>query len=331
MILLTGGAGYIGSHANKMLNTGNYQTIIYDNLSRGQQQFVKWGKFVQGDLRDKDLLRRVMQMFPIAAVMHYASFIEVGESVAQPSIYFRNNVVNTLNLLDVMVECKIKYLIFSSSCAIYGNPLHIPIREDHLLQPINPYGKCKWMVEQILQDYEKAYGLRHVCLRYFNAAGAAPDAEIGEWHQPETHLVPIVLQVAAGLRPCVEIYGTDYDTPDGTCVRDYVHVNDLISGHILALEHLRNGGASEVLNLANSRGYSVRDVIKAAKQVTGLPIEVVKKARREGDPAVLVGNSDKARKILGWKPQYSDLMEIIQTAWKWEKIKTGLKNVSAVR
>lgn len=321
MILLTGGAGYIGSHANKMLNTGNCQTIIYDNLSRGHRQFVKWGQFVQGDLGDKDLLRCVMQMFPIDAVMHYASFIEVGESVAHPSIYFRNNVVNTLNLLDVMAEYKIKYLIFSSSCALYGNPLHIPIQEDHRQQPINPYGRCKWMVEQVLQDYEKAYGLRHVCLRYFNAAGADPDCEIGEWHEPETHLVPLILQVASGLRSFVEIYGTDYDTPDGTCIRDYVHVNDLASAHILAMEHLRNGGASEIFNLANTRGYSVKDVVKAAKQVTGMPIDVVEKSRREGDPAVLVGNSDKARKILGWKPQYADLIEIVQTAWTWEKIK----------
>src|SRR4030043_764330 len=235
MILIAGGAGYIGSHANKILNKRGYETVVYDNLSRGHREFAKWGHFVLGDLADKDQLRLCFKTYPIEAVMHYCAFCYVGESVDHPAEYYRNNVVNTLNLLDVMVEFGVKYFIFSSTCSTYGNPLQIPMTEDHPQQPINPYGKSKLMVEQILKDYDYTYGIRHVCLRYFNAAGADPEGEIGEWHDPEPHLIPLSLQAAAGQRVHIQIYGTDYDTPDGTCIRDYIHINDLAAGHLLAL------------------------------------------------------------------------------------------------
>ena len=304
-----------------MLNAQNVETVIYDNLSRGHQEAVQWGHFVHGDLADRDLLRRCFQSYPIDAVMHFASLIEVGESVTRPAEYYRNNVVNTLNLLDVMVENEVKYLIFSSSCAVYGKPLSVPIREDHPQQPINPYGKSKGIVEQILKDYEKAYGLHHVCLRYFNAAGADPDGVIGESHDPETHLIPIILQAAKGLRPHVDIYGTDYDTPDGTCLRDFVHVNDLVSAHILALKYLRGGGSSTAFNLSNTREYSVREVVETTMRITGQPIRMAEKAKRDGDAAALVGHADKAKAVLGWQPRYPDLADMIQTAWSWEKKK----------
>ena len=258
MILIAGGAGYIGSHANKILNKQGYETVVYDNLSRGHREFAKWGHFVLGDLADKDQLRLCFKTYPIEAVMHYCAFCYVGESVDYPAEYYRNNVVNTLNLLDVMVEYGLKYFIFSSTCATYGNPLKIPMTEDHPQQPINPYGKSKLMVEQILKDYDAAYGIRHVCLRYFNAAGADPEGEIGEWHEPEPHLIPLALQVAAGQREHLQIYGTDYETPDGTCIRDYIHINDLAAAHLLALEYLQKGAPSDAFNLGNGTGFSVK-------------------------------------------------------------------------
>jgi UDP-glucose 4-epimerase len=317
MILIAGGAGYIGSHANKILNKRGYETVVYDNLSRGHREFVKWGHFVLGDLADKDHLRFCFKPYPIEAVMHYCAFCYVGESVDHPSEYYRNNVVNTLNLLDVMVEYGVKYLIFSSTCATYGNPLQIPMTEDHPQQPINPYGKSKLMVEQILKDYDEAYNIRHICLRYFNAAGADPEGEIGEWHEPEPHLIPLLLQAAAGDRDHVKIYGTDYETPDGTCIRDYIHINDLAAGHILALEYLQKGAPSDAFNLGNGNGFSVKEVIHAAERVTGKAIKVVEAERRPGDPPILVGSADKARKILNWRPEYPGLDEIIKTAWLW--------------
>ncbi len=329
MILLAGGAGYIGSHANKMLNNMGYETIIYDSLSRGHRELVQWGNFVQGDLADKDSLRNCFSSYHIDAVMHYGALIEVGESVQHPSQYYRNNVLNTLNLLDVMAEYKVKYFIFSSSCAIYQPCSRKPIAEDQPQQPLTPYGKSKFMVEKILEDYDAAYGIRYASLRYFNAAGADPSGLIGEWHNPETHLVPLVLQAAAGMRECINIYGTDYDTPDGTCIRDYVHVNDLAAAHILALQHVQKRDVSDVFNLANTRGYSVREVIETARLVTGRPIVVVEKDRRPGDADILIGDADKARKILGWESQYPGLEEIIQTAWTWQKIRTWHKDTFA--
>jgi UDP-glucose 4-epimerase len=318
MILITGGAGYIGSHANKILNKKGYETVVYDNLSRGHREFAKWGHFVLGDLADKEQLKRCFKTYPIEAVMHYGAFCYVGESVDHPSEYYRNNVVNTLNILDAMVEYGVKYFIFSSTCATYGNPLQTQMAEDHPQQPISPYGKSKLMVEQILEDYDVTYGIRHVSLRYFNAAGADPEGEIGEWHDPEPHLIPLVLQVAAGQREHIDIYGTDYETPDGTCVRDYIHINDLATAHILALEYLQKGVASDVFNLGNGKGFSVKEVIRSAQCVTGKAIKVVEKSRRAGDPPLLVGSPDKANKILNWRPEYPSLDDIIKTAWLWQ-------------
>lgn len=317
MILIAGGAGYIGSHANKILNKKGLETIVYDNLSRGHQEFVKWGRFVLGDLADINKLRLCFKNYPIDAVMHYCAFCYVGESVNYPAEYYRNNVVNTLNLLDVMVEYGVKKFIFSSTCSTYGNPISLPMSEDHPQNPINPYGKSKLMVEQILKDYDETYGIRHVCLRYFNAAGADPEGEIGEWHEPEPHLIPIVLQVAAGQREFVQIYGTDYETPDGTCIRDYIHINDLAEAHLLALAYLQNGHCSDAFNLGNGNGFSVKEVINAVECITGKTIKVVEVERRPGDPPSLVGSSEKAIKVLKWQPQHPDIDEIIKTAWLW--------------
>jgi UDP-glucose 4-epimerase len=321
MIFIAGGAGYIGSHANKILNQKGYETVVYDNLVYGHREFCKWGHFVLGDIADKDQLRLCFKTYPIEAVMHYCAFCYVGESVEHPAKYYRNNVINTLNLLDVMVEYGVKNFIFSSSCATYGNPIEIPMTENHPQVPINPYGRTKLMVEQILKDYDRAYGIRHVCLRYFNAAGADPDAEIGEWHEPETHLIPLVLQVAAGRRDYIQVFGTDYDTPDGTCVRDYIHINDLAAAHIAALDYLKDGGASTAFNLGNGNGFSVKEVIQTAERITGKSIKIIEGPRRPGDPPTLVGNADKARKILNWRPRYEHLDEIIETAWRWELAK----------
>jgi len=250
--------------------------------------------------------------------MHYCAFCYVGESVDHPAAYYRNNVINTLNLLEIMVEHGVKNFIFSSSCATYGNPIEIPMTENHPQSPINPYGKTKLIVEQILKDFDRAYGISHVCLRYFNAAGADPDVEVGEWHEPETHLIPLVLQVATRQRPHIQVFGTDYDTPDGTCVRDYIHINDLAAAHIAALKYLKDGGASTAFNLCNGNGFSVKEVIQTAKRVTGKSIKVIESRRRPGDPPVLIGSSDKAKKILKWQPRYQNLEKIIETAWLWQ-------------
>jgi UDP-glucose 4-epimerase len=325
MILITGGAGYIGSHANKILNNKGQETVVYDNLSRGHREFAKWGNFIQGDLADSNRLRFCFKTYPIEAVMHYGAYCNVGESVTHPAEYYRNNVTNLINLLDTMLEYGVKYFIFSSSCAIYGNPLQIPMTEDHSQQPINPYGKSKLMVEQILKDYDEAYGIRHICLRYFNAAGADPDGDIGEWHEPETHLIPLVLDVAAGKREYIQIFGTDYETPDGTCVRDYIHVNDLASAHILALEYIKKKGApSNAFNLSCGKGYSVKEIVAAGERVTGKSIKVMETAKRPGDPPILVGSSDKARQIINWQPEYTDIAEIVKTAWFWQSTGIGV-------
>lgn len=319
MILIVGGAGYIGSHLNKEISKKGYKTVVFDNLSYGHEKFVKWGIFERGDLGDIEDIRKVFKKYRIEAVMHFAAFTYVGESVEDPQKYYMNNVKNTLNLLQVMLEENVKYFVFSSTCATYGNPARIPITENHPQNPINPYGKSKLIVEEILKDYSDAYGLKYASLRYFNAAGADPDGEIGEMHDPETHLIPLVLDAASSKREDIKIFGTDYDTSDGTCIRDYIHVTDLADAHILALEYLQKGGKSDFFNLGNGNGFSVKEVIETAREITGKPIKEVEVERRPGDPPILIGSSKKAMEILKWKPKYHDLSRIIETAWKWHK------------
>ena len=319
MILIVGGAGYIGSHLNKEISKKGIKTVIFDNLSYGHRDFVKWGTFEKGDLGNIEDIRSVFRKYPIEAVMHFAAFTYVGESVEDPQKYYLNNVKNTLNLLQVMLEENVKYFVFSSTCATYGNPVEIPITENHPQNPINPYGKGKLIVETVLKDYNDAYGLKYASLRYFNAAGADPDGDVGELHDPETHLIPLILDVAAGKREDIKIFGTDYDTPDGTCIRDYIHVTDLAEAHILALEYLQNGGKSDFFNLGNGNGFSVKEVIETARKVTGKNIKAAEADRRPGDPPILVGSSDKAKKTLNWNPKYDKLSKIIETAWNWHK------------
>jgi len=318
-ILIAGGAGYIGSQMNKALNNKGYRTIVVDNLSAGHREFARWGEFHRCDLGDIEGLRSVFAGRSISAVMHFCAFTYVGESVEDPQKYYINNVKNTINLLQVMREHGVKRFIFSSTAAIFGNPVEIPIAENHPKEPINPYGRSKLMIEQILEDYAGAYDLRYVALRYFNAAGADPDCDVGEWHDPETHLIPLVLDAALGARENIAIFGTDYDTPDGTCVRDYIHVADLAGAHVAALEHLGGGGQSDAFNLGNGKGFSVREIIDAARKVTGKDIPVVEKGRRAGDPAVLIADSARAMSVLNWKPAHADIEEIIATAWRWHQ------------
>jgi UDP-glucose 4-epimerase len=317
-ILVVGGAGYIGSHMSMLLRENGHAVTVMDNLSSGHRDAVPGARFVQGDLADRALLDRVLASQRFDGVMHFASFIQVGESVASPSKYYLNNVSNTLNLLDAMVKHRVGRLIFSSTAAVFGEPMYVPIDEDHAKTPANPYGRTKWMVEQILADYDRAYGLRHSCLRYFNAAGADPGGRLGERHDPETHLIPLVLKAACGRRPSITIFGTDYDTRDGTCIRDYIHVTDLCHAHLLALQRLMDGEASRAYNLGNANGFSVREVVETARRVTARPISVSEAARREGDPARLIADSKRARTELGWRPQYGELAVIIGHAWAWE-------------
>lgn len=319
MILVVGGAGYIGSHINKELNKRGYKTVVLDNLVYGHKELVKWGNFVLGDINDTELLRLIFKNYHINAVMHFSAFTYVGESVEDPLKYYINNVANTLNLLNVMQEFKVQIFIFSSSCATYGEPEIIPMPESHPQKPINAYGRTKLMVEDVLKDMETAYGLKYAALRYFNAAGADPDIEIGEWHEPETHLIPLVLDAAIGKRKDIKIFGTDYETPDGTCIRDYIHVTDLADAHILAMEKLMNGNKSEAFNLGNGNGFSVKEIIEEARKVTGKEIVAVEAERRPGDPPILIGSSDKAKEILGWEPKYNQISVIIKTAWKWHQ------------
>jgi UDP-glucose 4-epimerase len=318
-LLIAGGAGYIGSHMNKVASEAGYRTVVYDNLVYGHRHAVQWGEFVLGDLEDERQLRSAFEHYAPDAVMHFAAYAYVGESVTDPEKYYRNNVGATLNLLRAMREAGCRHLIFSSTCATYGVPTEVPIPEGHSQRPINPYGRSKLMVESILADYAAAYDLRYVSLRYFNAAGADPDARIGEEHDPETHLIPLVLDAAAGLRSHVAVFGEDYDTPDGTCIRDYIHVDDLASAHLLGLEHLLAGGASDVFNLGNGQGHSVREVIECARRVTGRPIAVRTEGRRPGDPPMLVGSSRKIIDELGWKPRLADIDSIVGTAWEWHR------------
>lgn len=318
-LLVVGGAGYIGSHMVRMLLGENHDVVTLDNLCTGHRDAVLGGEFVLGDLADGLLLDNLFSSHRFDGILHFASFIQVGESVRDPARYYRNNVVNTLNLLDAMVKHGVERIIFSSSAAVFGEPQYVPLDESHPKAPINPYGASKLMVEQMLMDYDRAYGLKSISLRYFNAAGADPEGRVGERHEPETHLIPLVLQVAAGRRPFIDVFGRDYETPDGTCIRDYVHVDDLCRAHFLALENLWNGGESSAFNLGNGQGFSVRQVIDTAMKVCGRDIPVVYGERRSGDPARLVADSTRAREILGWTPAYANLEQIIEHAWLWEK------------
>jgi len=318
MILITGGAGYIGSHTLLSVVDAGHEPVTVDNLFYGHRQAVLEGHFVHADLGDKEALSRLFETFPIDAVIHFAAFCYVGESVESPEKYFSNNLVNGLNLLDAMLEAGVDKIIFSSSCAVYGAPEEIPIPEIHPKNPINPYGMTKLFFEQILSTYNSAHGLKYVSLRYFNAAGADPKARIGESHDPETHLIPLVLQTALGNRDEVKIFGTTYPTPDGTCIRDYVHVCDLAEAHVLALSYLLSNGKSICLNLGTGKGHSVREVVEHCQKICERPIPHRDVEPRVGDPPELVSSGDLARQVLNWTPQYS-LDEIISTAWNWHQ------------
>ena len=317
MILIVGGAGYIGSHVNKFLNKAGVKTLVFDNLVYGHRESVKWGEFILGDLADRDQISLCFEKYPIKAVMHFSAFAYVGESVTHPAKYYLNNVSNTLNLLEAMRKSGVRYFIFSSTCATYGVPENIPITEDHPQKPVNPYGKSKLMIEEILADYDKAYGIRHINLRYFNAAGADPEGEVGEDHDPETHLIPLAVYAALGKREDINIFGTDYSTKDGTCIRDYIHVNDLSEAHIKALKYLMDKDTSNSFNLGNGVGHSVWEIIDAVKRVSRRNFKIVESKRREGDPPVLISNYDKAVKTLGWKPKFTEIDTVVETAYRW--------------
>lgn len=321
-ILVTGGAGYIGSHAVESLQQAGYNVIVLDSLVTGHRDFVEerlQAKLIVGDLNDSNLLADIFNSYQIDAVMHFAAFAYVGESVVNPAKYYWNNVTGTLNLLRAMTLASVKKIVFSSTCATYGVPSVVPIPEDHPQLPINPYGTSKLVVEKMLADFEVAYGLKSVIFRYFNAAGAHPKGLLGEDHHPETHLIPLVLLTALGARESISVFGTDYPTPDGSCIRDYIHVSDLAEAHVLGLKYLFQQERSEIFNLGNGNGFSVQEVIKVARQVTGKMIKVVECDRRPGDPPVLVGSSEKARSLLGWQPQYSELETMIAHAWTWHQ------------
>lgn len=317
-ILVTGGAGYIGSHAVKLFRSRGHDVWIYDNLVYGHRQSVPADRLVIADLGETHRLDQLFVEERIEAVVHFAAYALVGESVQQPAKYWHNNVVNTLNLLDCCRRHGVQRFVFSSTCATYGMPQVMPITEDTPQQPINPYGQSKLAVERILADYAPAYQIGYAALRYFNAAGAASDGTIGEDHTPETHLIPLVLLAILGKRPHIEIFGTDYPTPDGTCIRDYIHVDDLAEAHLLALEKLQPGQAMKY-NLGMGHGYSVRDVIRCAEEVTGKLVPTKEGPRRPGDPPVLIAAADKVHKELGWMPRYTDLRAIVETAWKWHQ------------
>lgn len=318
-ILVAGGAGYIGSHTAAELLALNEDVIILDNLQKGHKGAITGGKFCQGDLRDDEFLDRVFRENDIEAVIHFAADSLVGESVTEPLKYYNNNVVSTLRLLSKMKECGVKKIVFSSTAATYGEPESIPIVETDKTVPTNPYGETKLTVEKALKWSDNAYGIKYVSLRYFNAAGAHISGKIGEDHTPESHLIPIILQAALGKREYIQIFGDDYETPDGSCIRDYIHVTDLAQAHILALGKLRNGGDSSIYNLGNGKGFSVKEVVNLARKVTGVDIKEVMGSRRAGDPAVLVASSEKIQKELNWKPKYNELSTIIETAWNWHK------------
>jgi UDP-glucose 4-epimerase len=323
-ILITGGAGYIGSHMVAALGEKGFEVLVYDNLSTGYRDSLLFGKLVVGDLGDTIFLRETLREFKPDAVMHFAAFIQVGESVKEPLKYYTNNSVNAINLIHAMMEEGIQNFIFSSTAAVYGHPGRVPIVEGERINPINPYGSAKAFVEHVLRDLSLAKDFRYVSLRYFNAAGADPLARIGERHNPETHLIPLVLKAAKRERDSVVIYGNDYPTPDGTCIRDYVHVMDLVDAHMRAVEYLSNGGKSDVFNCGYGHGYSVRQVLDVCRSVTGIDFPVKESQRREGDSPILVADSSMLKQRLDWKPKYDDLQYIVKTAWEWER---NIRNV----
>lgn len=317
-VLVTGGAGYIGSHMVRLLTSLGHIVVTFDDLSTGFREAVLGGEFVQGSLHNQAALNALFSKYQFDAAVHFAGSSVVGESVRDPAKYYQNNLNGTLNLLDAMREHGVKKIVFSSTAAIFGNPQYVPIDEAHPQMPINPYGMTKWVTEQILRDYDIAYGLRSVALRYFNAAGASPDAVLGERHEPETHVIPLVLRAAKGSFPALTVFGTDYDTPDGTCVRDYIHIEDLCEAHVLALQHLMAGGESRAYNLGNGQGYSVKQVIAVAEKVCGIKVPVSVGPRRAGDPPSLVADAANIRKDWGWSPKFGALETIIEHAWQWE-------------
>jgi len=319
MILATGGAGYIGSHYVLFERQRGTEVLVLDDMAYGHPEAVLDAILVVGDIGDRSLLDQIFRDHPIDAVVHFAAYASVGESVEHPERYYGNNVCGTLALLDAMREHGVRHFVFSSSCATYGNPVYVPMDEQHPQNPINPYGESKFVCEKMMQAFDRAHGLRFASLRYFNAAGADPEGRIGESHDPETHLIPLILQTAAGKRPQITIFGDDYDTPDGTCIRDYVHVLDLAQAHALALDRLRAGAESGFFNLGTEHGCSVREVIGICEEVTGRPIPTVIGPRRPGDPPRLVASARLARSVLGWKPRWADLRETVATAWRWEQ------------
>lgn len=318
-VLVIGGAGYIGSHMVKRLRQAGFGVVVLDNLSCGYRDAVVDAELVVGSIDDSAALDDLFRRHRFDAVAHFASFIQAGESVIAPAKYYANNLAATLILLDAMRAAGVMRFIFSSTAAVYGEPEYLPIDEQHPMQPFNPYGRSKWMLEQVLEDYDRAYGLKSACLRYFNAAGADQDGVLGERHVPETHLIPLVLQAAAGRREAISVYGTDYNTPDGTCIRDYIHVSDLCDAHALALDDLLVRGDSSRFNLGNGKGFSINEVIETARQVTGRQITVRYEPRRAGDPPRLIADNRLAQKVLGWQPQRADLRMIVADAWAWEQ------------
>lgn len=319
MILIVGGAGYIGSHCTLEFLKSGYECVVLDNLSEGHKEAVKTENFCNVDLSNIDEIRDVFRKYPIKAVIHFAASCYVGESVTDPQKYYYNNLVNTLNLLQVMIEKDVKNIVFSSTCATYGNPKYTPIDEKHPQNPINPYGNTKLMIETVLKDYDRAYGLKYVALRYFNASGSDNAANIGESHGIETHLIPLVLKAALGKNKNLKIFGDDYETPDGTCIRDYIHVNDLAKAHRLAIEKLFKTSQSDFYNLGTGKGFSVKEIIDVSEKITGKEILAEIAPKREGDPPILVASNEKAKNELGWIPEYTDIEKIIESAWFWEK------------
>jgi UDP-glucose-4-epimerase GalE len=318
-ILVAGGAGYIGSHTTKELIKEGFEVLVFDNFSTGKKELLVGGELFKGDLMDKETIKKAFRGKNIEAVLHFASLIQVGESYADPRKYYTHNLITSLNLLDIMLEAGIKYFVFSSSAAVYGEPLQSPIPESHPLNPFNPYGQTKFFVERILQDYARAYGLRFISLRYFNAAGADPEGQLGEMHDPETHLIPNILLFLLRKKKNFEIFGTDFPTKDGTAIRDYIHVTDLAKAHVLALKTLLRSSQSEFINLGTNKGHSVLEIVNKTEEITGEKVLYKKSPRRQGDVPVLLASKDKAEKILGWKLEYSDIKTIIETAWNWHK------------
>lgn len=320
-ILVTGGAGYIGSHTVRaLLSSNKFRPIVYDNLSTGHAESVPQEvPLIRGDIRDVEATAEVLRKYDIQGIIHFAAFSLVGESMSDPAKYYENNVVGTFRLLQALRKAEVNKIVFSSTAAVYGEPEEYPIKENFPCNPTNVYGKTKLVIENMMEDFSSAYGLQYAALRYFNAAGASPDGTIGEDHNPESHLIPLILKTAQGIRDHISIFGTDYSTPDGTCIRDYIHVNDLADAHILALEYLFAGGESQAFNLGSQHGFSVREMIEAAKKITQVPFKVTEENRRPGDPAILIASSEKARHLLHWQPKQSSVEEIIASAWKWHQ------------